>query len=262
MITSEPKDWKDLQDKVNFILTGVGLISEKEANLKTPRGTVEIDVYAFDPNSVDEIKYIIECKNWNNTIPQTVIHSFTTVMNETGGNIGYIISKKGFQKGAKEYVENTNIKLFSYIQFQEHYFDLWYRRYFAKEIYKYCFSLVSYTEPINSRRFRHQESFNENKEKTFNELSDKYSLFSFFLMTIASCSLSGISNKLLYTPNIFSKEKLDTLTLEQIKGAINESLGITIKSNNFTDLLIELKKIIDVGTNEFIAIFGKNIFEE
>jgi len=117
MITEEPTNWKDLQDKVNFILNGVGLKSEKEVSLNTPRGSVVIDVYVLDPKSVDQIKYIIECKNWNNSIPQTVVHSFTTVMNETGDNIGYIISKKGFQKGTLEYSDNTNIKLFSYNQF-------------------------------------------------------------------------------------------------------------------------------------------------
>ena len=126
MITKEPKDWRDLQDKVNSILNDIGLNSKKEVNLKTPRGTVEIDVYAIDPKSIDKIKYIIECKNWNNKIPQTIIHSFITIMNETGGNIGYVITKKGFQKGAIEYSNNTNIRLFSYIQFQEHYLKIWY----------------------------------------------------------------------------------------------------------------------------------------
>lgn len=122
MITAEPKNWKDLQIKVNYILSCVGLVSEIEKSINTPRGSVAIDVFAYDPNSLDKIRYIIECKNWNKKVPQNVIHSFTTVMQETGANIGYIISKKGFQNGAKEYINYTNIRLFSYDEFQNHYF--------------------------------------------------------------------------------------------------------------------------------------------
>lgn len=88
--------------------------------MATPRGEVEVDVYAIDPNSIDAISYVIECKNWNNSINQSIIHSFITIMYETGCNIGYIVSKIGFQSGAINYTKNTNIKLFTFEEFQKH----------------------------------------------------------------------------------------------------------------------------------------------
>src|SRR5690606_5627127 len=145
MITKEPKDWKDLQNKINFILNAIGLNSQTEVLIKTTRGSIELDVLAIDEKSLDKIQYVIECKNWNKKIPQSVIHSFLTVMNETGGNIGYIISKKGFQKGAFEHTNFTNIKLFTYDEFQNQYFKIWYEKYFLEELLKINKPLQKFT---------------------------------------------------------------------------------------------------------------------
>lgn len=110
-----PTNWKDLQNGVQRIFRNVGLYAEVEANVETPRGSVNVDVLAIDPKSVDKIRYIVECKNWSNSVPQSVVHSFTTVMHETGANIGFIISKHGLQQGAKQYTQNTNITGMTYL---------------------------------------------------------------------------------------------------------------------------------------------------
>ena len=57
MITEQPKHWRDLQSKVDFIFRCVGLFSEKEKKVETPRGKIEFNVFAIDPLSVDKIKY-------------------------------------------------------------------------------------------------------------------------------------------------------------------------------------------------------------
>jgi hypothetical protein len=98
-----PEDWHDLQTGVARILREIGLIVEENKLVATPRGSVALDVYAVDKGSVDQISYIVECKNWSKRLEQTVVHSFTTVMAETGANIGFVVSKYGLQEGA----ENT-----------------------------------------------------------------------------------------------------------------------------------------------------------
>ncbi len=114
-----PESWQELQIKVCRIFQDIGFNAESNKTVTTPRGEIELDVFASDESNVDKIKYIVECKNWNKSIPQTVIHSFTTVMNETGGNVGYIISRKGMQKGALAFTKNTNITGLSYLDFQK-----------------------------------------------------------------------------------------------------------------------------------------------
>ncbi len=114
----EPGDWRDLQAGVGRILTELGLVVEVEKVIETPRGRVELDVYAVDEQSVDKIRYVVECKNWGCSIPQQVVHSFTTVMHEVGANIGFIISKHGLQAGAEAYTRNTSIVGITFKQFQ------------------------------------------------------------------------------------------------------------------------------------------------
>jgi len=87
-----PKDWRDLQAGVQRIFRNVGLSADVEVDLETPRGSVNVDVLAVDVRSVDKIRYIVECKNWGNAIPQAVVHSFTTVMHETGAKLLYKIN--------------------------------------------------------------------------------------------------------------------------------------------------------------------------
>ena len=92
MIYSEPNDWRDLQNKVCLLLSHCGFKAETEKTIKTPRGEVEIDVYAIDPRSIDRISYVIECKNWINPVNQPVVHPFFTfVKKERGKNRGYNI---------------------------------------------------------------------------------------------------------------------------------------------------------------------------
>ena len=90
-----------------------------------------MDVHAVDERSVDRIQYIVECKNWGSPIPQSIVHSFTTVMHETGANIGFIVSKHGLQSGALNYTQNTNIRGLTYLELQQRYFQAWWEGHFC-----------------------------------------------------------------------------------------------------------------------------------
>lgn len=251
-ITQQPKNWKDLQNKVNFIFTSIGLLSEKEKIIETPRGEIELDVYAEDPQSIDKIKYLIECKNWNKKVPQTIVHAFTTVMNETGSNIGYIISKNGFQKGAIEYTKSTNIRLFTYDEFQSHYFEIWYKKYFAIEIFNANEDLSQFTEPLNSRRHRYQKHLNKSGKKKYEFLLDKYSLFSNLILIACNPHSTFF--------NIFSEDIYSLLTLKDLQSALFECFQTEYSFSNYIDALEILKSIIAVATKEFFDLFGTNIF--
>lgn len=73
LIFSEPNDWRDLQNKVCLLLSQSGFEAEIEKVVSTPRGEVEIDVFAIDPRSIDKIMYVVECKNWCTPVNQSVI---------------------------------------------------------------------------------------------------------------------------------------------------------------------------------------------
>lgn len=180
MITSkEPKNWQDLQNEVARILRECGFSVEIEKILKTARGQVEIDVYAEE--IIKGRKYVItcECKYWRNRVPQTVIHSFRTVLTDIGANVGYIVSMVGFQSGAFKASELTNVELVTWSQFQEAFEETWYDEYFINQVVERLDPLLTYSEPLLPPWF---DRLTADNKKEYVTLKKKYDVFGWLIM--------------------------------------------------------------------------------
>ncbi|KIP23395.1 restriction endonuclease family protein [Bacillus thuringiensis serovar morrisoni] len=84
IVHEPPNSWQDLELIVTKILNQCGFDAERGKQISTVRGTVDIDVFAKDNNSTPSSEYLIECKYWKTNIPQTVIHSLRTTVNDYG----------------------------------------------------------------------------------------------------------------------------------------------------------------------------------
>jgi hypothetical protein len=246
----EPSDWKILQSGVCRIFNEIGLKAETDKKVKTPRGIVELDVFAVDPGSVDNIQYVVECKNWKTAIPQSVVHSFTTVMHEVGANIGYIVSRNGLQKGAIDYIQNTNIKGVTYSEFQKHYLGIWIDRHFCTTVGNAADSLIQYTEPINSRRERYKSNLSSELQEDFDGLYNNFNLFGMSLAIISARRLM---------PQMIPRPDITTAKLNKI---IADTIGpkYLIKTPYLADFLENLVLLTQEITDKFISIFGEDIF--
>lgn len=251
LIFSEPSDWKDLQNKVCLLLLQSGFEAEIEKVVSTPRGEVEIDVFAIDPRSIDKIIYVVECKNWSKPVNQSVIHSFTTVMSETGSNIGYIVSKAGFQNGAVRYTNYTNIKLFSFIELQNHYYKSWMMNYFAPQLENYVERCNLYIEPCNCTRDRAVADLNEAKKKCYRSLVNKYGSF--------ITTLEMISVNINYLMKVQSE--VDYTSIDWTKFFEEcEKIELYFKGVPLSDFLIKLKDVLNCITIQFDKLFNEDIF--
>ncbi len=184
MITKKfPTTWKGLQEDVVALLKECGFSVESPKVIQTPRGEVEVDVYAEE--IINDRKYIIvcECKYWKKRVPKTVIHSFRTVISETGANIGYVISTKGFQSGAVIASKSTNLCLLDWEEFQNSFEKTWVRKYFMPIITDKLAIVMTYAEPILPKWFY---ELDESKQKEFMELKKKYDIFGVALMMVFS----------------------------------------------------------------------------
>ena len=245
-----PKNWRNLQKGVCKIFNEIGLRAEESKVVSTPRGCVELDVYAVDNNSVDKIIYVVECKNWTSAIPKSVVHSFTTVMHEVGANVGYIISQKGLQTGTKEYIKNTNISGITYEEFQRKYFPVWYQKCFVPQIGDTVDELVQYVEPFNSRTIRAVNELSKPDRQRYFDLVRKYRLF-------------GMIMAFFEVPNFSSRFILPAPEeIEEIKKKIVEASGkeFEFTAIYFRDLLNEIRSKIREVTEKFHKVFGENIF--
>lgn len=149
MITTvAPDTWQDLQTQVARTLAECGFTTATEQVIQLVRGQAEIDVLAQE--SIRGRKYLIfcECKHWQSSVPQTVIHSFRTIVADGGANKGYIISLRGFQSGAITAAELTNIELVSWDQFQAAFEESWINNYFIPMVTERLDPLMTFTEPL------------------------------------------------------------------------------------------------------------------
>ena len=184
-------------------------------------------------------------------VNQSVIHSFTTVMNETGCNIGYIISKKGFQAGAIKYASNTNIRLFTFEDIQSHYYQLWMINYFAPQIERMNERCNYYCEPCNSTRDREVEKLDLQQKEAFFQLYNKYAQFVITLNTMSG----GIN----YMMKINPEKDFTLIKWEEFISKCTE-IDINFSSSNLSSILEELEVNLKSITQKFDDIFECDIF--
>ncbi len=180
-----PKLWKELQQKVAEIFEEIGYKTEIEKEIKTVRGQVKVDVFSVDETQTPDIVYICECKHWERLIPKTIVHAFRTVVQDFGANLGIIISKKGFQRGAHEAARNTNIKLVDWFGFQEMFEEKWLSA-ISETVYNKFQALIDYTEPLVPN-YIDRRIDQLGKEKTipkFLKLRRKYTIIGMMILHI------------------------------------------------------------------------------
>lgn len=149
MITErQPESWQQLQDWTCQLLNECGWKADTEVTITLPRGSVAVDVHAIEEVQGRDYLNLVECKHWASRVPKHVVHSFRTVVTESGANVGYIVSKEGFQSGAYEAAQSTNIRLLSWNEFQDVFEEQWYSSFLRKSAYAELDPLISYLEPI------------------------------------------------------------------------------------------------------------------
>jgi restriction system protein len=154
MITAvPPADWRDLQSQVGRILRECGMTVEVEKTVTTARGAVEVDVYAEETVRGRHTVILAECKLWASPVPQAMIHGFRTVVAETGANLGYVVSKAGFQSGAFSAAELTNLRLVTWEEFQAEFEETWIHHHLQPTLDGRLERLLRYTEPLVPRKF-------------------------------------------------------------------------------------------------------------
>jgi hypothetical protein len=254
-----PQDWRALQSGVCRLFNEVGLTANVEVACTTPRGQVTVDVHAVDERSVDRIQYIVECKNWNAPIPQSVVHSFTTVMHETGANIGFIVSRHGLQSGALQYTQNTNIQGLTYLQLQQRYYQAWWEGHFSIALGDAGDDLLQYVEPINSLRERIAEAELDSLQYgRFTSMVDKYAVLAMFTSMHNMGRYVNLRTSTFKTPALVRPRSVDDL-MNVYKGIAPDFHTEATTMRGFLEDMVQYLRRV---TDQFHDLFGRNIFGE
>ncbi|MBO4227904.1 restriction endonuclease [Bradyrhizobium neotropicale] len=172
LITSiAPDSWRELETAVADILRECGMAIQQQANVQLPRGSVNVDVLAEETLEGISQRIVCECKNWRTNVPREKVHAFRTVMQETGAHRGYTISRTGFQVGAIEAAQATNVELLTFEQLQERYFRKWLtRRLWSIERAVGNFNV--YYEPLGRPGYRLLR--NDEERAAYDEVWERY----------------------------------------------------------------------------------------
>lgn len=155
---SEPQTWQQLQTYVGKMFEECGFETEVSKVVELIRGNKEIDVYAKDVENEYQPTILVECKFWNSPIPQEIIHSFRTVVSDYGANIGFIVSKTGFQSGSYEAIKKTNIHLVNLKELERVYYRKWLRNMFKRYL-EFAEKLFPYWDPSGGKMPTSSEKF-------------------------------------------------------------------------------------------------------
>lgn len=148
MIESAPADWRALQARVAAILNECGFNAAVAVQVQTARGAVEVDVHATDPTVVPPTVTYVECKHWATNVPQGEVQQFRTVVQDGGAHVGLFVSSQGFQAGAHRVVENTNVRLMTWTEFQDMFEERWIRHFWVPAIQAVGSPIATATEPL------------------------------------------------------------------------------------------------------------------
>ena len=110
-------DWRAYQEEVAAFFRSQGCIVDIEITVQGARAKHDIDVYVrFYRNSL-ECKWVIECKYWKDRkIPKSAVATLLTIVRDIGADKGIIFTETGYQPGATDIADNTNISLITSLQ--------------------------------------------------------------------------------------------------------------------------------------------------
>lgn len=151
IFNTEPRDWKELQKFVGQMFEECGFETEIAKIINLVRGKKEIDVYARDISSEYKPIILVEGKFWNKAVIQEIVHSFRTIVADFGANLGFIVSKNGFQSGCDEAVKNTNVRLVSLKDLENEYYPKW-KQAMTSRYVQYADKLFTYWDPAGGKK--------------------------------------------------------------------------------------------------------------
>jgi hypothetical protein len=113
MTKSTYRKGREYQEETANYFRALGYDVEVETTIKAARGEYDIDIWVtFSEYGIDQ-KWAVECKNWKGPVKKGDVASFIRKVQDIGAHAGFMVSARGFQSGAYDVAQKTNIHLTS-----------------------------------------------------------------------------------------------------------------------------------------------------
>lgn len=107
----ENLDWYLFQEDIRKHFNSLGADAETNIRVQGVRTCHDIDIFVKTRFLGENITWIVEAKYWKSKVTKAQVLTLRSIVDDIGADRGFIISIAGFQSGAFEAADNTNVKL-------------------------------------------------------------------------------------------------------------------------------------------------------
>lgn len=107
------KAWKIYQEDVASYFRSLGLTATTNITVDGARTSHDVDVLVKSHHVGFDITWIVECKKWKTRITKLHVLALRQIVADVGADRGILLCEVGFQSGAQEAANLTNIQLTS-----------------------------------------------------------------------------------------------------------------------------------------------------
>ena len=105
--------WQGYQEKASEFFRSIGLEATTNYIVQGVRTKHAIDVYVRSHHVGFEVVWIVECKHWNTAVSKLHVLALREIVSDLGVDRGILLCEAGFQSGALEAANLTNVHLTS-----------------------------------------------------------------------------------------------------------------------------------------------------
>lgn len=106
-------DWKDYQEETAEFFRSLGLSASTDVTLNGVRTSHDVDVLVTIDVAGFSVKWIVECKHWKDPVNKLHVMALREIVADLGADRGIILCEVGFQSGAIEAANLTNVQVSS-----------------------------------------------------------------------------------------------------------------------------------------------------
>jgi hypothetical protein len=111
-------DWREYQEESAEFFRSLGLSAETDVSIEGSRTSHDIDVLVKSQHVGFEVTWLVECKYWKTKVSKVHVLALRQIVIDVGADRGILLCEVGFQSGAIEAAELTNVTATSLEEFR------------------------------------------------------------------------------------------------------------------------------------------------
>jgi hypothetical protein len=111
--------WKEYQEDAASYFRSLGLDASTDVTVKGVRTSHDVDVLVKSHHAGFDITWVVECKHWKTPVSKLHVLALREIVADVGADRGILLSEVGFQSGAKEAANLTNVQVTSIRELRE-----------------------------------------------------------------------------------------------------------------------------------------------